>query len=320
MPGFQLRAPQRPGEYHEEEGDWGDPKAAVLANAAAWIAAAWPGTAPDNRHSRRVALLKRVLPAIGLALLLLIAVWPRLAPLWERMRMAFPAIDLREARELRMINPRYVGTDRDGHPYVITAAVGRQVPQRDDVMSLDQPVANVQSHSGAKIVITSDSGVYQTQTQFLDMFGKVTVTHENGSQFVTSSARLDAANDAAEGHAPVEGHGPQGDVTGQGFQILDKGDTIIFTGKSDMLLRGAAQGTEKRPPATLPTPIAAIATRVEAEAKPALAAALPAPAARHPAPSRPATGQPATRHADNRHAHPAHRALPAKPTADKKAE
>ena len=69
-----------------------------------------------NRHSRRVALLKRVLPAIGLALLLLIAVWPRLAPLWERMRLAFPAIDLREARELRMVNPRYAGVDRLDRP------------------------------------------------------------------------------------------------------------------------------------------------------------------------------------------------------------
>ena len=54
----------------------------------------WLNNLPGNRHSRRVALLKRVLPAIGLATLLLIAVWPRLAPLWERMRLAFPAIDL----------------------------------------------------------------------------------------------------------------------------------------------------------------------------------------------------------------------------------
>ena len=65
--------------------------------------------AVDRRHSRRVALLKRVLPAIGVSLLLLIAVWPRLVPLWERIRFSFPAIDLRDARELRMVNPRYAG-------------------------------------------------------------------------------------------------------------------------------------------------------------------------------------------------------------------
>jgi len=101
------------------------------------LAAMWSVAGVDNPYSRRVALLKRALPALGVLLLLLIAVWPRLAPIWERMRFAFPAIDLREARELRMLNPRYAGTDRLGRPYVVTAAVGHQVPDRQDLMSLE---------------------------------------------------------------------------------------------------------------------------------------------------------------------------------------
>src|SRR3954447_13881552 len=75
--------------------------------------------AVDRRHTRRVAILKRVLPAIGVLLLLLIAIWPRLEPLWERMRVSFPAIDLRDARELRMTHPRYSGIDREGRPFVV---------------------------------------------------------------------------------------------------------------------------------------------------------------------------------------------------------
>src|SRR5437868_884556 len=141
MPGFVPRMEQRPE---------GEPKAAVRANAVAWLANAWSGAAAaGNRHSRRVALLKWVLPAIGLALLLLIAMWPRLAPLWERMRMAFPAIDLREARQLRMVNPHYAGVDRLGRPFVVTAAIGRQVPDRQDLMSLEAPRADLEMHAGA---------------------------------------------------------------------------------------------------------------------------------------------------------------------------
>src|SRR6266481_3404215 len=87
-----------------------EPPAAALDNAASWISLLSPDT--PELHSRRVALLKRILPAVGLGLLLLVVAWPRLTPLWERMRLAFPAIDLREARELRMINPRYAGNDR----------------------------------------------------------------------------------------------------------------------------------------------------------------------------------------------------------------
>ncbi|HWD57745.1 MAG TPA: LPS export ABC transporter periplasmic protein LptC [Stellaceae bacterium] len=254
----------------------------------------WLGRVPGNRYSRRVALLKVALPAIGVSLLLLVVVWPRVAPLFDRFR--FQAIDLREARELRMINPRYAGTDREGRPFVITAAVGRQVPQRDDVMSLDEPVAHVQSHNGAKMVITSQSGVYQTQTQFLDMFGKVTVTHENGSTFTTTSARLDAVNDAAQGHDPVEGHGPQGNVTGQGFQMLDKGDIVIFTGRSNLLLTGSKQqDAPTTAPADVPAPVAQAAAQIEAKAEPKHA---------EPAHPRAKAATPPPHHAAKTRAHP----------------
>jgi lipopolysaccharide export system protein LptC len=269
----------------------------------------WLARLPGNSYSRRVALLKLALPAIGGTLLLMVAAWPRLAPLFDRFRWA--AIDLREARELRMINPRYAGTDKDGHPFVVTAAVGRQVPERDDVMSLDQPVANGVSHSGAKIVVTADSGVYQTQTQFLDMFGNVTVTHENGSVFTTTAARLDVANNAAEGSAPVAGHGPQGSVSGQGFHILDKGDIVIFTGQSSLMLNGTKQQAPATAPDAVPVPVAQAAVQLEAkaelEAKPGATATAPA----HPAAA--SKGKPAAKQAAKAPAHPvAHATPPAK--------
>ncbi|HML11644.1 MAG TPA: LPS export ABC transporter periplasmic protein LptC, partial [Stellaceae bacterium] len=249
------------------------PRAISAAGRFAWrgqlggMVSDWVARLPGNRYSRRVALLKLALPAIGGTLLLLVVVWPRVAPLFDRLR--FAAIDLREARELRMINPRYAGTDREGRPVMLTAAVGRQVPQRDDVMSLDKPVANLQSGSGAKIVVTADTGVYQTQTQFLDLFGNVTINHEDGSTFVTSAARLDAANDAAEGHAAVEGHGPQGDITAQGFRILDKGEIVIFTGQSNLTLKNTKpQGPQPDPPAAatvgVPAPVAQAAAELAA--------------------------------------------------------
>jgi lipopolysaccharide export system protein LptC len=304
MPALAPRGPRR---------QEGEPKAAVLVSPSAWIAAAWPNVAPDNRHSRRVALLKRVLPAIGVTLLLLIAVWPRLAPLWERIRLNFPAIDLREARQLRMVNPHYAGVDRLGRPFLVTAAVGRQVPDRQDLMSLEAPRADMKMHADADVVITAATGIYQSQTQLLDLFGEVTLVHQDGTRFVTDTARVDVANNAAEGTDPVEGHGPSGDVKAEGFRILGKGDTIIFTGKSDLLLKQARPGTAKSAPPTLPAPIAAIAARVEAEAKPVLAAAVPAAARRQVA------KRPATTHADKGSPHPARRPAHAKPTPGKKA-
>jgi lipopolysaccharide export system protein LptC len=305
MPGLALRTQRR---RNGEEGD------TVPGKLAAWLFAAWPSAARPvaaqsvaafgNRHSRRVALLKRVLPAIGLALLLLIAAWPRLAALWER--LAFPPIDLREARELRMIDPRYSGADRLGRPFVVTAAVGRQVPDRQDLVSLETPRADMKTHGGVDIVVTAATGIYQSQAQLLDLFGQVTLVHQNGTRFATDTARVDVANNTAEGSDPVAGDGPSGDIKAEGFRLLDKGDTIVFTGKSDMHLHGAKPGGGNGAPAALPAPIALTAARVEAAARPALAMAT------RPAAIRLARAQTGPRH-------PADQALRAKLAAGKSA-
>jgi lipopolysaccharide export system protein LptC len=263
------------------------PRSAMPARTAHWARAM-----ANNPYSRRVAILKRLLPAIGLGLLLMVAVWPRLAPLLERLRFKIPAIDLREARELRMLNPRYLGTDRENRPFVVTAKVGQQVPDRPDLMSLEAPQANLKAHSGADIVVTAATGIYQSKAQVLDLFGDVTLIHQNGTHFVTDTARVNVHDNSAQGDDPVVGHGPSGDIKAQGFRILDKGDTVVFTGQSDLALTGARPAATKSVPPALPPAVAREAATLEAKAKPALAAAAvktgkpAAPAHRLPAPVR----------------------------------
>src|SRR6516162_10481480 len=220
----------------------------------------------DDRYSRRVVFLKRLLPAIGVTLLLLVAGWPRLAPLLERVRLGFPAIDLREARELRMLNPRYGGFDRYNRPYVVTAAIGRQVPDRNDVVALERPKAVMTVHGGASVVLTAATGIYQSQAQLLDLFTDVNLIHENGTRFVTQRAHLNLSDNSAEGHNPVEGHGPSGNITGQGFLILSKGETIIFTGESFLLFKGTKASAALVEPPRLPVAVESAAARIEAAA------------------------------------------------------
>lgn len=254
--------------------------------AAVWPAPGRPVDRPrarlvGDRHSRRVALLKRVLPVFGVALLVLVAVWPRLGHLLDSVRLAFPVIDLREARELRMLNPRYAGIDRLNRPYVVTAAIGRQIPNRDDLMSLERPRAEMTMHRGATVVMTAATAIYQSQAQLLDLFDDVSLIHENGTRFLTKSAHADVSANTAQGHDPVSGHGPSGDIAAQGFRIIDKGDTIIFTGKSDLLLKGTKPSANPATPPTLPTEVEEAAARIEAAAI-ASPANLPPPPSEEP--------------------------------------
>jgi hypothetical protein len=109
--------------------------------------------------------------------------------------------------------------------------------------------------------------MYQSQAQLLDLFGDVNLVHENGTRFVTNTAHVDVAADSAVGNDPVTGHGPSGDITAQGFRVLDRGNTIVFTGKSNLLLKGTKPSAEPAAsPPTLPAEVAETASVLEAAA------------------------------------------------------
>jgi lipopolysaccharide export system protein LptC len=260
----------------------------------AMIRLQFAGSAAASRdpYSRRVSLLKRVLPAGGLALLLLIIAWPQLGSVLERVRLALPAIDLRDARELRMINPRYAGVDRLGRPYVMTAGIARQVPSREDLVAFEKPHGDLRLNSGMHVIVTSLTGVYQSQTQLLDLFDDVNILRDDGTHFVTGSAHLDLSNNTGEGKDPVVGHSPSGDITAQGFKILDNGDTIIFTGAAEAVLKATRRNAKPAQPPASPDEVSQVAAQVEAAAPALLASSaaprpLPAAPAAKPAAKRP---------------------------------
>jgi lipopolysaccharide export system protein LptC len=187
-------------------------------------------------YTRFVALMKFLLPAVAVALLLLVAVWPRLQEGIDRLRVTFSRLDLGEAGDLRMVNAHYSGIDKLHRPYVVTADVARQTPNHNDLVALEGPKADMTLTNGAWLAVTSDTGVYLTQGQQLDMFGAVKLFHDRGYEMTTDSAHVDMPQGTAEGKDPVQGQGVFGDIVSQGFLLTDHGDNITFTGKAKLHL------------------------------------------------------------------------------------
>lgn len=187
-------------------------------------------------YSRFVGLAKRILPGVAVLLLLLVAAWPRLQEMLEHIHLPLPSLDLSEARDLRMVEARYSGVDRQNRPFVVTADVARQNPGANDIVSLERPKGDMTTQSGSWFEMTARTGVYQPQSQLLDLFGDVNLLQDKGNVFQTASAHIDMAKGTADGHETVEGHGPFGHITSQGFQILNRGEVIIFTGQSHLQL------------------------------------------------------------------------------------
>jgi lipopolysaccharide export system protein LptC len=187
-------------------------------------------------YSRFVGLAKRIFPGVAAVLLVLVAAWPHLQKELEQVRFALPRLDPQEAQDLRMVNARYTGLDRQNRPFVITADVARQNRNADDLVSLEGPKGDLTTLNGSWFELSAYTGVYQPQSQLLDLFGNVQLFQDKGNEFRSDSAHIDMTNGTAEGDEPIEGQGPFGHVSGEGFRIRDHGDVIIFTGKSPLEL------------------------------------------------------------------------------------
>lgn len=191
----------------------------------------------DTRsHSRFVQRSKWILPSLAVSLLLLVATWPQLKSAVDRLHINLPRIDLSDARNLRMMEPRYSGIDRDSRPYVLTATSATQASGSDDIVSLEAPKADMTTNSDSWLQVTSYTGTYQPQPQLLDLYGDVELYQDRGNEFHTDSARVDVANGTATSDQPVTGQGPFGQVTAEGFTMLDRGAVIQFTGKTNLVL------------------------------------------------------------------------------------
>jgi lipopolysaccharide export system protein LptC len=202
-------------------------------------------TGQSLRYSRFVGLARLILPITAGLMILALAAWPYLSSGLDRLKAGFPRLDASQIRDLRMVNPRYTGLDKDNRPFTVSADAARELSHSDngdDLVALEIPKSDILSKEGAWIVMTGDTGIYQPQAHFLDLFGKVTLFHDKGYQFHTSSARVDLASGAAEGHEPITGDGPSGTLAGEGFRILDKGDIIVMTGRSKLVMNGAHPG------------------------------------------------------------------------------
>jgi len=196
----------------------------------------------SGNYTSFVGTMKIVLPAVAVGIILLVVAWPQFQSHDEGFRVGVSSITPEDAQNLRMVNPRYQGTDKRGEPFAVTAESAVKRSPQSDVVELNNPMADITVAQGSWIALKADYGVYREQDQQLDLVGKVDLYHDDGYEFETLAAHINMVNNTAEGDDPVHGQGPFGTIVSQGFRILDKGQRVIFTGKAHLLLRPREEG------------------------------------------------------------------------------
>jgi len=194
----------------------------------------------SERPGRRwlVGLAKRLLPLLGLALLLLVAFWPELNGNGDRSRISYRSIDVTPEGG-QLTEAHYQGVDAAGRPYTVTAKKVRQVgPERTD---LEAPKADMQLQSGEWMLVQAKRGVFEQKANRLDLSGEVTLYRDDGTVLTTEAASLDLRANVAAGNEMVHAEGPFGVLDAQGFTVLDRGAVIQFTGPARIVLNGTSR-------------------------------------------------------------------------------
>jgi lipopolysaccharide export system protein LptC len=214
--------------------------------------------------------LKIGLPLVAVVCVAYIVVWSRIQlpnitinPVQATSDAAKPSTDVTVAKV------KYDGVDARNRPFSITAESATQpdntpasnpsatapadpaadsqaqpvAVKQDSVINLTKPLADMTLQDGAWVAVQADKGIYNRDKSTVDLSGNVELFHDTGLQFETDAATIDLKNNTAAGDRPVEGQNADGTLTAEGFQVLNDGRMVIFTGRSYMKIFPKAQGS-----------------------------------------------------------------------------
>ncbi len=199
-----------------------DDEARVAATAAAFRA-----------RSRRVRLLRRVLPVVILVLAGGTISWIVLRTVMSDVERQAGA-----SNEVRLDNPMFHGQDAEGRSFVIGAKGAIRDPETGR-FRLVGPALRL-NLGGRKVTeLTADGGTYDQVAKTVTIGPNVRIA-DGGSGFtlVTPEAVVDTSTGIVTGNKGVQGTGPLGTINASSYAIYEQGDRVVFSGTGDNKVRG----------------------------------------------------------------------------------
>jgi len=194
------------------------------------------------RYSRFVGTMKVLLPLTAAAIAGLILAWPGVHDEPQEIALTFAETNSTDAETPGMANARYVGTDANNRPFLVTADEALQDPGKPDLVDLVALQADMTLDNGVWMSVVASSGQYDRAQQTLQLAGPVNIFSDAGYEIHTESARIDLQNNIAESDQPVRGHGPFGTLSADSFRVIDQGQRLLFRKNVRMIIRPFGDG------------------------------------------------------------------------------
>ncbi len=161
-----------------------------------------------------------------------------------------PAEVVTVGEDARMINPRFTGRDESGTPYVVTAdaairrrgAEARMTELESPQLDYDLILAGENTEG-----VLARTGLFDADTRTLDLLTDVRFRTRSGYEFLADHARIHLSDQRVVSDSPVDGEGPMGTIQADGYEILDGGGHVVFTGNVRTHIRNEASDGGDQP-------------------------------------------------------------------------
>jgi lipopolysaccharide export system protein LptC len=189
-----------------------------------------------EKHTARVAYLKKFIIRMVILLSLLIIVWPLVNKNWGGSKLEFqnndkpvagiPAKD--DSNLPVMLKPKFFGNDDNGQPFNITSDSGVSVNENKTILT------NIKSDMALKdntrLKLASAHGDYASKDKKLILNDGVVINTESGYILKTNSAYVKLNENMATGSEKVYITGDLGDIQANSFTIKNSGEEIVLFG------------------------------------------------------------------------------------------
>lgn len=186
-----------------------------------------------QRYSQFVAVMKRVLLLLGLAIIAAVAAYSLQPRESGRVAMSFARLT-KIANDLAMIKPRLHGTDDRGDPFLITAQRAVQTGPSAHKARLYGVQADITLQKGLWVSASAKMGYLDVDHHTLRLVGALSIYASNGYELHTEHALVDLASGQVSGDSPITGQGPDGTLSAQRFEIDRTHKTIHLIGNVHM--------------------------------------------------------------------------------------
>jgi lipopolysaccharide export system protein LptC len=131
---------------------------------------------------------------------------------------------------IRMTNPHFFGRDNQGRAFTLGAREAARDERSLQVVLLQFPTLILDVGGVHPSNLTADSGVYHEDTRMLQLRGHVHGANAQGEKFATDQALVNTKTGMVQGPQALAAQTSQGTVNSNGYDVYNKGDTVVFKG------------------------------------------------------------------------------------------